>query len=91
MDFSRTKEATLNSDLLCAPLHLVGVEIVITLDHPNLRGEFAVLGLLSNLRCADSRTASELVFDHGLLDSSFAADRDAGTYIATSRAIRMAT
>ena len=41
--------------------------------------------------CADSRTASEIVFHHGPLDSSFAADRDAGTYIATSRAIRMAT
>ena len=28
---------------------------------------------------------------HGLLDSSCAANRDAGTYIATSRAMRMAT
>jgi hypothetical protein len=28
---------------------------------------------------------------HGLLDSSCARDRDAGTYIATSRAMRMAT
>ena len=41
--------------------------------------------------CADSRTAPEIVFDHGLLDSSCAANRDAGTYIATSRAMRMAT
>ena len=28
---------------------------------------------------------------HGFLDSSCAANRDAGTYIATSRAMRMAT
>ena len=51
----------------------------------------AELSLLSNLRCADSRTAPEIVFDHGLLDSSCAANRDAGTYIATSRAMRIAT
>jgi len=38
-----------NSDLLCAPLHLAGVEIIIALDHPNLSGELAELGLLSNL------------------------------------------
>jgi hypothetical protein len=35
--------------LLCAPLHLAGVEIIIAVDHPNLRGELAELGLLSNL------------------------------------------
>ena len=81
----------LNSDLLCAPLHLAGVEIIIALDYPNLSGELAAFGLLSNLRCADSRTAPEIVFDHGLLDSSCAANRDVGTYIATSRAMRMAT
>src|SRR4029077_7160207 len=38
-----------NSDLLCAPFHLAGIEIVMALDHPNLRGELAEFGLLSNL------------------------------------------
>jgi hypothetical protein len=49
------------------------------------------LALLWTLRGADSRTAPEIVFGHGLFDSSCAANRDAGTYIATSRAMRMAT
>ena len=43
-----------NSDLLCAPLHLAGFEIIIALDYPNLSGELAELGLLSNLRCDGS-------------------------------------
>src|SRR4029077_20504529 len=51
--------------------------------------------LCANNRCDARRPmwARDLEWTrfHGLLDSSCAADRDAGTYIATSRAMRMAT
>jgi hypothetical protein len=86
-----TKEASIEVALLCCLLHLASIKIVVTFDYADLGCEFAELGLLWTLRCADSRTAPEIVFGHGLLDSSCAANRDAGTYIATSRAMRMAT
>jgi len=35
----------------CRPRHLARLEIVITLNDPNLGGEIAKLGSLSNLRC----------------------------------------
>ena len=85
------QKASVKFPLLCRPLHLAGGEIVIAFDDANPGWEFAELGPISNLRRADSRTSPEIVFDHGFLDSSCAADRDAGTYIATSRAMRMAT
>jgi len=50
LDFSSTKEASIKFALLCGPLHFAGIEIVIALDYPNLRGMLAELGLLSNLR-----------------------------------------
>jgi hypothetical protein len=45
------------------------------------------------MRCPTPMRAKDLEWTrfHGLFDSSCAANRDAGTYIATSRAMRMAT
>jgi hypothetical protein len=46
LDFSRTKGASIKFALFSRPFHLAGIEIVIALEYPNLRGELAELGLL---------------------------------------------
>src|SRR4029077_17269946 len=75
--------------LRCRPLQLAGVEVIISHGYPNLSGASSPCSAcFRNLRCADSRITPEIVFDHGLLDSSWAANRDAGPSIATSRAMR---